>query len=45
MKELAEAFEGQFTCLGENTEIHITFYNELIVQDFHAKGIHKIKCK
>ena len=24
-KELAEEFEKQFTCLGENTEIDITF--------------------
>ena len=25
IKELAEEFEGQFTCLGENTEKYITF--------------------
>ena len=25
IKELAEEFEGQFTCLGENTEKNITF--------------------
>ena len=25
IKELAEEFEGQFKCLGENTEKHITF--------------------
>ena len=25
IKELAEEFEGQFECLGENTEKHITF--------------------
>ena len=25
IKELAEEFEGQLTCLGENTEKHITF--------------------
>ena len=25
IKELAEAFEGQFECLGENTEKYITF--------------------
>ena len=25
MKELAEEFEGQFICLGKNTEIYITF--------------------
>ena len=25
LKELAEEFEGQFPCLGENTEKHITF--------------------
>ena len=24
-KELAEEFEGEFECLGENTEKHITF--------------------
>ena len=26
IKELAEKFEGQFTCLGENTEKYITFW-------------------
>ena len=25
MKELAEEFEGQFECLGENTEKYMTF--------------------
>ena len=25
MKELAEEFEGEFKCLGENTEKYITF--------------------
>ena len=25
IKELAEEFEGEFECLGENTEKHITF--------------------
>ena len=25
IKELAEEFEGQFTCLGENTEKYISF--------------------
>ena len=25
IKELVEEFEGQFTCLGENTERYITF--------------------
>ena len=25
MKELAEEFEGEFECLGENTEKYITF--------------------
>ena len=25
IKELAEEFKNQFTCLGENTEKHITF--------------------
>ena len=25
IKELAEAFEGEFECLGENTEKYITF--------------------
>ena len=24
-KELAEEFEGQLNCLGENTEIYVTF--------------------
>ena len=25
MKEFVEKYEGQFTCLGENTEEYITF--------------------
>ena len=25
IKEVAEGFDGQFTCLGENTEKYITF--------------------
>ena len=56
MKELAEEFEGQFSCLGENTEkyiLQITIIDSTrfmasslsnLVNNF-AEGIHKIKCK
>ena len=29
IKELAEEFEGEFECLGENTEKHITLFSVL----------------
>ena len=29
LKKLTEEFEGQFTCLGENTEKYITFSNPI----------------
>ena len=41
MKELAEEFEGQFTCLVENTEKYITLKewnfeeNEKLVANWH----------
>ena len=33
IKELAEEFEGQFKCLGENTQKYITFYVPIITLD------------
>ena len=42
IKELAQAFEGQFECLGENTEKYVTFSvpvkkNLTMVNQLHAK--------
>ena len=41
IRELAEEFKGQFECLGENTEKHITFSvpikNTIMVRQLHIK--------
>ena len=43
IKELAEEFEGQFECLGENTEKYITFLVPIKKELDHRKSIkHKI---
>ena len=43
IKELAEEFEGKYTCLGENTEIYITFLlsiqKEVTITDKNGKEI------
>ena len=44
IKELAEEFEGQFECLGENTEKYITFSVPIKKQLYNGKTItYKIK--
>ena len=39
IKELAEEFEGQFACLGENTEKYITFSIPIIKEHDNGKTI------
>ena len=44
IKELAEEFEGQFECLGENTEKNITFSVPIKKELYNGKSItYKIK--
>ena len=44
MKELAEEFEGQFTCLVENTEKYITLKNEILKKMKNLQPIGMIVC-
>ena len=39
-KELAEDFEGQFKCLGENTEIYITFSVSIKIKLYNGKNLY-----
>ena len=43
IKELAKEFEGNFECLGENTEKYITFSLSKLVDNL-SEGIHNNKC-
>ena len=40
INELAKEFEGQFECLGENTEIYITFSVPIIKNLIMVKQVH-----
>ena len=39
-KDLAEEFEGQFKCLGENTEIYITFSVSIKIKLYNDKNLY-----
>ena len=43
IKQLAEDFKGQFECLGENTEKHITFSVPIKEDDNSKKITYKLK--